>query len=185
MDLNYIRNRIHEILLGKIALGGSDDEYAGCNGGEGSNIYDMEIQQMRYGSGIKKRKEHAKKPKVKCKCGTKICRCKVLGNKNPIRPENSMDHMMHNMPLGGKHRKKGGRYYKAKQGRQGGTIGRDLYLPLIGKMDLLNKRGILGSGRAKKTKGKRQSAWITHVKKYAKEHDISYREALSKASASY
>ena len=30
-----------------------------------------------------------------------------------------------------------------------------------------------------------QSAWITHVKKYAAENNVSYKEALSKASASY
>ena len=29
------------------------------------------------------------------------------------------------------------------------------------------------------------SAWITHVKSYAKEHNISYREALKKASSTY
>ena len=29
------------------------------------------------------------------------------------------------------------------------------------------------------------SAWITHVKKYAAENNVSYKEALSKASASY
>lgn len=30
-----------------------------------------------------------------------------------------------------------------------------------------------------------QSSWITHVKKYAAENNVSYKEALSKASASY
>jgi len=30
-----------------------------------------------------------------------------------------------------------------------------------------------------------QSAWITHVKKYAKTHKIEYGDALKKASASY
>jgi hypothetical protein len=30
-----------------------------------------------------------------------------------------------------------------------------------------------------------QSAWITHVKNYANENNCSYKEALSKASASY
>ena len=29
------------------------------------------------------------------------------------------------------------------------------------------------------------SAWITHAKKYAAENNVSYKEALSKASASY
>ena len=29
------------------------------------------------------------------------------------------------------------------------------------------------------------STWITHVKIYAKEHNISYREALKKASSTY
>ena len=29
------------------------------------------------------------------------------------------------------------------------------------------------------------SAWIAHVKKYATEHKISYREALKKAGSTY
>ena len=29
------------------------------------------------------------------------------------------------------------------------------------------------------------SAWITHVKQYATEHKISYREALKKAGSTY
>jgi len=29
------------------------------------------------------------------------------------------------------------------------------------------------------------SAWITHVKDYAKKHDVSYKDAMSKAKASY
>ena len=29
------------------------------------------------------------------------------------------------------------------------------------------------------------SAWITHVKKYATEHKISYREAFKKAGSTY
>ena len=29
------------------------------------------------------------------------------------------------------------------------------------------------------------SAWITHVKQYAKEHNITYREALKKAGSTY
>ena len=29
------------------------------------------------------------------------------------------------------------------------------------------------------------SAWITHVKAYAKQHNISYKEALKKASSTY
>ena len=29
------------------------------------------------------------------------------------------------------------------------------------------------------------SAWISHVKKYAKDNNISYKEALKKASSSY
>ena len=29
------------------------------------------------------------------------------------------------------------------------------------------------------------SAWITHVKQYAKTHNISYREALKKAGSTY
>ena len=30
-----------------------------------------------------------------------------------------------------------------------------------------------------------QSAWITHVKKYMEEHNISYKEALKKAGSTY
>jgi len=30
-----------------------------------------------------------------------------------------------------------------------------------------------------------QSSWITHVKEYAAKNNVSYKEALSKASASY
>jgi hypothetical protein len=29
------------------------------------------------------------------------------------------------------------------------------------------------------------SAWITHVKQYAKDHNITYREALKKAGSTY
>jgi hypothetical protein len=29
------------------------------------------------------------------------------------------------------------------------------------------------------------SAWITHVKQYAKTHNISYKDALKKASSTY
>ena len=29
------------------------------------------------------------------------------------------------------------------------------------------------------------SAWITHVKSFAKEHNITYREALKKAGSTY
>jgi hypothetical protein len=29
------------------------------------------------------------------------------------------------------------------------------------------------------------SSWITHVKTYAKEHNITYREALKKAGSTY
>jgi len=29
------------------------------------------------------------------------------------------------------------------------------------------------------------SAWITHVKQYAKEHNITYRDALKKAGSTY
>ena len=29
------------------------------------------------------------------------------------------------------------------------------------------------------------SAWITHVKQYSKEHNITYREALKKAGSFY
>ena len=39
---------------------------------------------------------------------------------------------------------------------------------------------IEGAGKPKRT-----SAWITHVKKYASEHNIPYKEAMSKAKATY
>jgi len=42
-----------------------------------------------------------------------------------------------------------------------------------------------GGKRKKKAKGSKTSPWIEHVKKYAKEHDISYGEAISKAGPSY
>jgi len=29
------------------------------------------------------------------------------------------------------------------------------------------------------------SAWITHVKQYAKDHNITYRDALKKAGSTY
>eukprot|EP00511_Aplanochytrium_stocchinoi_P007959 CAMPEP_0204847782 /NCGR_PEP_ID=MMETSP1347-20130617/3024_1 /ASSEMBLY_ACC=CAM_ASM_000690 /TAXON_ID=215587 /ORGANISM="Aplanochytrium stocchinoi, Strain GSBS06" /LENGTH=43 /DNA_ID= /DNA_START= /DNA_END= /DNA_ORIENTATION= len=32
---------------------------------------------------------------------------------------------------------------------------------------------------------KKQSAWIEHVKKYAADNNCSYKEALSKAKATY
>ncbi len=45
----------------------------------------------------------------------------------------------------------------------------------------------IGSGRTKKkrTKLKKESAWIKHVKAYAKEHGIKYGEAMKKAKATY
>ena len=46
---------------------------------------------------------------------------------------------------------------------------------------------VIGSGRTKKkrTKPTKESAWIKHVKAYAKEHGIKYGEAMKKAKATY
>jgi len=33
--------------------------------------------------------------------------------------------------------------------------------------------------------GKKTSYWIEHVKRFSKEHGISYKEAMSKAKATY
>jgi hypothetical protein len=43
---------------------------------------------------------------------------------------------------------------------------------------------MLGAGR-KKSASAKPSAWIQHVKKYASDHKVSYKEAMSKAKASY
>jgi hypothetical protein len=32
---------------------------------------------------------------------------------------------------------------------------------------------------------KKPSSWIEHIKNYAKEHNISYKEAMTKGKASY
>ena len=39
--------------------------------------------------------------------------------------------------------------------------------------------------KAKKKGKARAGGWIAHVKAYAKKHKMSYKDALSKASASY
>ena len=39
--------------------------------------------------------------------------------------------------------------------------------------------------RASNSQSKTSNSWIEHVKSYAKKHDVSYREAMSKAKSSY
>jgi len=42
-----------------------------------------------------------------------------------------------------------------------------------------------GKKRAKRKAGAKPSAWIQHVQKYAKDHNIKYGQALKEASKSY
>jgi hypothetical protein len=47
---------------------------------------------------------------------------------------------------------------------------------------------VIGSGRRtkkKRTNPTKESAWVKHVKAYAKEHGIKYGEAMKKAKATY
>ena len=45
--------------------------------------------------------------------------------------------------------------------------------------------GYASAGAYQKAGAKPPSKWIQHVKAFAQTHNISYKEALSKASASY
>lgn len=59
---------------------------------------------------------------------------------------------------------------------------------VAGEEDLSELMGLGKKKTVKKTVKrtvKRKSPWITHVKKYAKTHNISYGEALSKARSTY
>ena len=41
------------------------------------------------------------------------------------------------------------------------------------------------SSKTTTTKPKKMNAWVQHVKKYAQENNISYKEAITKARATY
>ena len=62
-----------------------------------------------------------------------------------------------------------------------GTVG----IPKGVTSGLLKTVGLGKETPCKEKKPRKPSAWIAHVKAYAKEHGCSYKEALSKAKASY
>lgn len=163
MDLDYIRNRIHEVMMGKIAMGCGGDfydnygnGYGSGGGGYGSTFYDAEMQQRRYGSGVHTRK----RTKTKKSCGKSCKGIAMEGFKDP------------GVMVGGK-------MYDAKVGRMAAVLKpRAMLGPLS---------SVIVGGRTKKRKPQRgvKSDWIAHVKKYAKDHGVTYKEAMSKARASY
>lgn len=97
-------------------------------------------------------------------------------------------------------------YYGPKRGRKGGVLMDDLMHPDFYSHPHKSKKGGVGVGGRKKKKGgvgvggvsvggrkKRKGGaprgganpWIAHVKKFAKQHGLTYGEALKKARKSY
>ena len=52
-------------------------------------------------------------------------------------------------------------------------------------MESMGQTAIKSLPRFSKKKGGKKGSWIAHVKKYAKQHNMKYGEALSKAGPSY
>ena len=52
-------------------------------------------------------------------------------------------------------------------------------------MESMGQTAVKSLPRFSKKKGGKKGSWIAHVKKYAKQHNMKYGEALSKAGPSY
>ena len=81
-------------------------------------------------------------------------------------------------------RKTGDNTYRLVGGMLGGDGGKR-QMPSMSVSGGSHSGGSVSGGSAKQKAKAKSNPWIKHVKAYAKQHNISYGDAISKAKASY
>jgi hypothetical protein len=172
---NIIRDRVNDILRQRMALGlGGAMKKKRSGSKSAKKRSGSKMSKKRSGSKMSKKRSGSKTLKRKSSSKRKPCKSKKYSRvKTYKRHCKGSKSSKKACPVKG--------YRRCKAAGEG-------YMDDMDDMDVYYGRGVMVGGKGKSKKSKkaaRNSPWIQHVKDYAYQRGLTYRDAMCKAGPSY